>query len=255
MPDPRPRTPSCSSRARRSWPSVRPTSTNSPAASPACGWSWCQSQAMWCRHRLSSRGAGAQARVRRHVPHVRRRHRAADVARRRPTNMNTFGGQAGSAHVAAQEDEVRTHSNAEMTYHGGRFDSPGRGAGGHGARAGQALPVLGPDADLAVDGELRLPLHDDAPQQQEGQAIGRRIVAAGHRATDPGPGVENWLDTGGRLEGYMLVRWVLADGPPHPTAECGQGLVACSATHVGAGAVRSGGSAPPGPASRSRRGH
>jgi hypothetical protein len=33
------------------------------------------------------------------------------------------------------------------------------------------------------------------------------------------PGVENWLDTGGRLEGYMLVRWVLADGPPHPTAE------------------------------------
>ncbi len=33
------------------------------------------------------------------------------------------------------------------------------------------------------------------------------------------PGVENWLDTGGRREGYMLVRWVLADGPPHPTAE------------------------------------
>src|ERR1700723_3065968 len=37
------------------------------------------------------------------------------------TNMNTFGGQAGSAHVAAQEDEVRTHTNAEMPYHGGRF--------------------------------------------------------------------------------------------------------------------------------------
>ena len=35
--------------------------------------------------------------------------------------MNTFGGQAGSAHVEAQEDEVRSHSNAEMTYHGGRF--------------------------------------------------------------------------------------------------------------------------------------
>ncbi len=37
--------------------------------------------------------------------------------------------------------------------------------------------------------------------------------------SDPGPGVENWLDTGGRREGYMLVRWVLADGPPHPSAE------------------------------------
>ena len=37
------------------------------------------------------------------------------------TNMNTFGGTAGSEHVAAQDDEVRSHSNAEMTYHGGRF--------------------------------------------------------------------------------------------------------------------------------------
>ncbi len=36
---------------------------------------------------------------------------------------------------------------------------------------------------------------------------------------DPGPGVDNWLDTGGRREGYMLVRWCLADGPPHPTCE------------------------------------
>ena len=36
---------------------------------------------------------------------------------------------------------------------------------------------------------------------------------------DPGPGVANWLDTGGRHEGYMIVRWVLADGPPHPSAE------------------------------------
>ncbi len=36
-------------------------------------------------------------------------------------NLNTFGGQAGSAHVEEQEDEVRTHTNAEMTYHGGRF--------------------------------------------------------------------------------------------------------------------------------------
>src|SRR5580700_6895985 len=38
------------------------------------------------------------------------------------TNLNTFGGQSGAAHVAAQEDEVRTHTNAEMTYHGGRFE-------------------------------------------------------------------------------------------------------------------------------------
>jgi hypothetical protein len=33
------------------------------------------------------------------------------------------------------------------------------------------------------------------------------------------PGRPNWIDTGGRHEGYMLVRWVLADAPPHPTAK------------------------------------
>ena len=48
--------------------------------------------------------------------------------------------------------------------------------------------------------------------------VGRRVLAHGHRAADPDPGVENWLDTGGRLEGYMLVRWVLADEPAAPDA-------------------------------------
>jgi hypothetical protein len=43
-----------------------------------------------------------------------------------------------------------------------------------------------------------------------------RLVVA---PKNPGPNVDNWLDTGGRLEGYMIVRWILADGPPHPTAE------------------------------------
>jgi hypothetical protein len=33
------------------------------------------------------------------------------------------------------------------------------------------------------------------------------------------PGVPNWLDTGGRREGQMLLRWVLADRPPLPTCE------------------------------------
>ncbi|HVN52578.1 MAG TPA: hypothetical protein VMT43_14175, partial [Acidimicrobiales bacterium] len=35
--------------------------------------------------------------------------------------VNTFGGTSGAAHVAAQDDEVRTHTNEEMTYHGGRW--------------------------------------------------------------------------------------------------------------------------------------
>ena len=57
-----------------------------------------------------------------------------------------------------------------------------------------------------------------APQQRDGQRSDDGSLATGHRARAE-PGRDNWLDTGGRLEGYMLVRWVLADGPPHPTAE------------------------------------
>ena len=136
------------------------------------------------------------------------------------SNMNTFGGQAGSAHVAAQEDEVRSHSNAEMTYHGGRFR----------LEPGEALVVTvhEPDKPFLYWGlTLTSPWMESfdyrytttALEQQDGHALGGRVLAHGHRAVGPGPGVENWLDTGGRLEGYMLVRWVLADGPPHPTAE------------------------------------
>ena len=185
-----------------------------------CGWSWCPSRARWCRRPILSSEELAPKLEFAAMFLTFVGGTALQMWHDAGSNMNTFGGQAGSAHVAAQDDEVRSHSNAEMTYHGGRFRlEPGRGAGGHGARAGQAVPLLGPDADLAVDGELRLPLHDDGAEQQDGDALGGRVLAHGDRAVGPGPGVENWLDTGGRLEGYMLVRWVLADGPPHPTAE------------------------------------
>jgi hypothetical protein len=33
------------------------------------------------------------------------------------------------------------------------------------------------------------------------------------------PGVPNWLDAGGRREGFLLLRWVLAGDAP-PTPEC-----------------------------------
>ncbi|HEY1653425.1 MAG TPA: DUF1214 domain-containing protein [Acidimicrobiales bacterium] len=136
------------------------------------------------------------------------------------SNMNTFGGQAGSAHVAAQEDEVRTHTNAEMTYHGGRFKLAEDEA--------LVVTVSEPDTPFLYWGlTLTSPWmesfdyrytttnlnNERAARSEDGSW---RLVIAPH---DPGPGVENWLDTGGRLEGYMLVRWVLADDPPHPSAE------------------------------------
>jgi hypothetical protein len=137
------------------------------------------------------------------------------------TNMNTFGGTAGSAHVAAQEDEVRSHSNAEMTYHGGRFA----------LEPGQALVVTvhEPDRPFLYWGlTLTSPWMESFDYRYTTTALNnrsaRRSADGSWRLviapTDPGPAAGgNWLDTGGRLEGYMLVRWVLADGPPHPTAE------------------------------------
>ncbi len=136
------------------------------------------------------------------------------------SNMNTFGGQAGSEHVAAQEDEVRTHTNAEMTYHGGRFKLAEDEA--------LVVTVHEPDKPFLYWGlTLTSPWMESfdyryATTNLNNERAARsddgswRLVIA---PSDPGPGVENWLDTGGRLEGYMLVRWVLADGPPHPSTE------------------------------------
>jgi hypothetical protein len=136
------------------------------------------------------------------------------------TNLNTFGGQSGAAHVEAQEDEVRTHTNAEMTYHGGRFK----------LEPGEALVVTvhEPEKPFLYWGlTLTSPWMESfdyrytttnlnnkrATRSDDGSW--RMVIAP----SDPGPGVGNWLDTGGRLEGYMIVRWVLADVPPHPSAE------------------------------------
>jgi hypothetical protein len=136
------------------------------------------------------------------------------------TNTNTFGGQAGAAHVAAQEDEVRSHSNAEMTYHGGRFELAG----------GEALVVTvhEPDTPFLYWGlTLSSPWMESFDYRYTTTALNNRTATRSSDGSwrmviapsDPGRGVENWLDTGGRLEGYMIVRWVLADAPPHPTAE------------------------------------
>ncbi len=136
------------------------------------------------------------------------------------SNLNTFGGQSGAAHVAAQEDEVRTHTNAEMTYHGGRFKLAEDEA--------LVVTVHEPDKPFVWWGltltspwmesfDYRYTTTNLNNKNAKRSADGSWRLVIAPRA--PRPGVENWLDTGGRLEGYMLVRWILADGPPHPTAE------------------------------------
>jgi hypothetical protein len=136
------------------------------------------------------------------------------------TNMNTFGGTSGKDHVELQEDEMRSHSNAEMTYHGGRFD----------LEPGQALVVTVhvPERPFLYWGlTLTSPWMESFDYRYTTTALNNKTAVPSAdgswqmviAAEDPGPGVANWLDTGGRREGYMLVRWVLADVPPHPTAE------------------------------------
>ena len=133
-------------------------------------------------------------------------------------NVNRLGGTAGSEHVSAQEDEVRSHSNAEMTYHGGRW-------------------VLGEDEALVVtvhnppneflywglttasawmeslDYRYTTTCLNNHTAERSADGDWRLVISPRD------PGVANWIDTGGRKEGYMIVRWVLADHPPHPTCE------------------------------------
>ena len=133
-------------------------------------------------------------------------------------NMNTFGGTSGAAHVEAQEDEMRTHTNAEMTYHGGRFA----------LEEGEALVVTvhEPDKPFLYWGlTLTSPWGESFDYRYATTHLNNKTATASRDGSwtmviaPTDPGVENWLDTGGRREGYMLVRWVLADGPPHPTAK------------------------------------
>ena len=134
--------------------------------------------------------------------------------------INTFGGTAGASHVAAQDDEVRSHSNAEMTYHGGRFR----------LADGEALVITVNEPEKpflywcltlaspwmeSFDYRYTTTNLNNMTATRSADGSWRLVVSP----SDPGPGIGNWLDTGGRLEGYMIVRWVLADGPPHPSAE------------------------------------
>lgn len=133
-------------------------------------------------------------------------------------NVNTFGGTAGTHHVEAQEDEVRSHTDTDMTYHGGRFV----------LEEGEALVITvhEPEREFLYWGlTLASPWMESYDYRYATTNLNNRRA---RRSADGSwqlvisptdPGHPNWLDTAGRRSGYMIVRWVLADGPPHPTCE------------------------------------
>lgn len=134
------------------------------------------------------------------------------------TQLNAIAGAPGRRHVEAQEDEVRTHSDADMVYMGGRFRlAPGEGL---------CITIRPPERPFAYWGlvlvnpwmesyDYRYAATHLSNGTAEANADGSwtLLVAPEH----PRPGVRNWLDAGGRREGFMLLRWVLAEDPPAPT--------------------------------------
>jgi hypothetical protein len=133
------------------------------------------------------------------------------------SNINRLGGQSGAEHVD-EGDEVRGHSDADMVYHGGRWV----------LGDGEALVVtVAPPADEYLYWGLTIanPWMESYDYRYADSSLNNRRAVrsddgAWRLAIAPrDPGVRNWLPTDGRLEGYMLVRWVLADAPPHPACE------------------------------------
>jgi hypothetical protein len=133
-------------------------------------------------------------------------------------NHNSFGGTAGAHHVEAQEDEVRSHSNAEMTYHGGLWDL--------GEDEALVVTVHEPATPFLYWGlAITSPWMESYDYRYTTTHLNNRSA---ERAADGSwrlviaprdPGEPNWIDTGDRRRGYMIVRWVLADDPPHPSCE------------------------------------
>lgn len=133
-------------------------------------------------------------------------------------SVNRLAGAAGADHVEAQEDAVDTHCSTEMVYMGGRWR----------LEEGEALVVtirpparpftywgltlVNPWAE-SYDYRFARTCTNNARAARTADGSWRVVIAP------EDPGAQTWLDTGGRREGQMLLRWVLADRPPAPTCE------------------------------------
>lgn len=133
-------------------------------------------------------------------------------------NMNGFSGGAGADHVESGDDEVASHCNTEMVYMGGHWKlQPGEALevivhpSRHGEPLYWGLTLVNPWCE-SYDYRFAHPCTNNHQAKREDDGSWRLVIAP----QDPGLPVGNWLDTGGRLEGYMLLRWVLTPLPPAP---------------------------------------
>lgn len=134
------------------------------------------------------------------------------------SNVNRIGGASGAARVEEQGGEVESHCNTEMGYMGGRWR----------LEPGEALLVdIHPPASPftywgltlvnpwceSYDYRFARTCLNNETAVRSGNGDWRLVIAA------EDPGVPNWLDTGGRLEGKALLRWCLAPGAPNPDCQ------------------------------------
>ncbi len=133
--------------------------------------------------------------------------------------VNQLMGRGGGEHVDSHEHAVRSHSDADMAYYGGRWCLAGD--------EGLAVTIDPPAQDFAYWGLVLL-----NPWLESYDYLSRTVSLNNGTATgNPDgswtlviaprdPGRPNWMDSGGRLEGMMLLRWCLAgQSPPVPRCE------------------------------------
>lgn len=133
-------------------------------------------------------------------------------------NMNVVVGAHGRQAVQEQKREVSTHSDTDMYYQSGHWRlEPGKA---------WVVKILPPPNDYAYWGFVItnpwLESHDyfrttTFVTNETGvkNADGSMTIVVAQED----PGVPNWLDCGSRLEGYAILRWILA-GDAVPDPEC-----------------------------------
>ena len=133
-------------------------------------------------------------------------------------SVNVITGGSGQDNVDSQ-DELKSHSASDMAYMGGHWKlEPGQGLRItiHPAKGGApywGIVLVGPWME-SYEYRQRHVCTNNGLAEMNDDGSWTVIIAA------KDPGVPNWLDTGGRPEGYALIRWVLpASLPPTPTCE------------------------------------
>jgi len=131
--------------------------------------------------------------------------------------INRIEGASGRHHVDSG-DELDTHCNTDMYYMGSRWM----------IEADQALVVRirPPERPFSYwgitlanpwmesyDSRYAAPCTNNSKAEPSEDGSWRVVIAARD------PGVPNWVDTGGRLEGFAMLRWVTHGGSP-PDPEC-----------------------------------